>query len=219
MIPSRTRAGLLGAAAALAAVAVTATPAAAHPFGPPSTARTAAHGSELTLTWLAAEDDWVALGQSLGAFADPSTEITGEEKLRRSPAVRDYLLERMSVRQGGQPCHGRLAELANLLRDGARLTFECPATVGEVEIRLSALTDLNEAYRTVLVAETPADPGQVLFTSAQPSHRVRFTASGTTGGGAAAVAPLAIGTGAVVAGGAGLAFVLRRRRRVAAVAR
>jgi hypothetical protein len=183
--------------------------AAAHPFGPPSTARVAVDGTTVTVAWHAAEDDWVALGQSLGAFADPTAALTGEQKLERSRAVRTYLLERITVRQDGTSCPGRLDTLSELLSRGARLTFDCPAPVVAVDIRVSALTDINTAYRTVLAADTPATPDQALFTAAQDTQRVRFTGAGGLPG---AVVATAVGTG-VAAAGVLLWALLRRRRR------
>jgi hypothetical protein len=183
-----------------------AAPAAAHPFGPPSTARADADGTTVTLSWTAAEDDWVALGQSLGAF-DASTSLTGEEKLRRSPAVRDYLLDRITVSQAGRPCRGELAPLADLVTAGARFTFSCPQPVSDVDIRLGALTDLNEAYRTVLTADT-ATPDRALFTATQDTLRLRFSGGGS--GVTASVVGVAAGT---VVAAAGLLVLVRRRRR------
>ncbi|GAA1840754.1 hypothetical protein [Asanoa iriomotensis] len=196
---------VLGALVALALFG-SAAPAAAHPFGPPSTAKVTVRGTSLTLVWHAAEDDWVALGQSLGAFDDPSTELTGEEKLQRSPAVHRYLLERMTVSQAGRPCPGELGELNDLLGTGATIEFECPAKIDEVKIKLAALMDLNDAYRTVLVGDSEA-----LFTVTTPEQQVRLHGSAVPG----AVLPLAIGTFAVVVLGVVAAVVLRRRRRSA----
>ncbi|WP_199442088.1 hypothetical protein [Umezawaea beigongshangensis] len=212
LIPFRLLAGT--AVAALAALHAPAA-ALAHPFGPPSTARITVDGSVLSLTWLAAEDDWVALGQSLGAFEDPaaervSTELTGEQKLRRSAAVHDYLLERIAVAQRELPCPGELAPLDGLLSAGARFTFECPAPVVDVDVTLSALTDLNESYRTVLTPDTPATPAQALFTGEQSTARLTF--SGTSGGLPAQFVPLAVGTGAAALLGAAVLLVRRARR-------
>ena len=187
-------------------VLVCAAPAAAHPFGPPSTARIDADGATVTLSWLAAEDDWVALGNSLGAF-DSSAAATGEEKLRRSPAVRDYLLDNITVSQAGRVCPGELAPLVDLAGSGARFTFSCAQPVSEVDVRLSALTDLNEAYRTVLTADT-ASPDRVLFTATRDTTRLRFSGGGA--GVTASVVGLAIGT---VVAAAGVLVVARRRRR------
>lgn len=203
------------------ALAGWATPAAAaHPFGPPSTARIEADGSRVTISWLPAEDDWVALGQSLGAFEDPSTgtvstELTGEQKLEHSTALRDYLLEKITVAQGGRPCESRLEELRALLADGARFVFECRGPVIEVDVTVAALTDLNTAYRTMLVADTPATPDQTLFTEAQTTRRLTFSATGTSG--IPAPATTVVAGAAVLLAGAGAFTVLRTRRRARTV--
>ncbi|MFI0423618.1 hypothetical protein [Spongiactinospora sp. 9N601] len=188
-----------------------AAPAAAHPFGPPSTASLRADGPRVELAWRSAEDDWVALGQSLGAFEDPgsgpvSTALTGEQKLGRSAAVRTYLLARVRVAQRGRACPGRLAELRDLLAEGARFTFECPGPVSEVELTMTPLTDLNPAYRTVVSAAS----GKVMFTSSAGTQRVPV--AGTAGGPPAAVWALGAGTLAVVLAAAGV-LVWRRARR------
>ncbi|WP_062428394.1 hypothetical protein [Herbidospora daliensis] len=202
------------AVALLAVTTLTAAPAAAHPFGPPSTARISVDGSQVAISWLAAEDDWVALGQSLGAFENPatgpvSTELTGEQKLQRSAAVHDYLLGRITVAQRGTRCPGRLESLEQLVAQGARLTFDCPTPAVDLDVTVSALTDLDENYRTMLTAETPATPTQTLYTAKQQTTRLRFTGSG--GGVTTAVITVAAGTAtaAVVIG----VFVLLRARR------
>ncbi|MEU3164469.1 hypothetical protein [Streptosporangium sp. NPDC006930] len=211
-IHARTLAGalLVGALVGWAA------PASAHPFGPPSTARIGADGSQVTISWLPAEDDWVALGQSLGAFEDPSTgtvstELTGEQKLGRSTALRDYLLEKITVAQAGRPCQSRLEELRALLVDGARFVFDCRSPVTEVEVTVAALTDLNTAYRTMLIADTPATPEQTLFTEAVSTQRLSF--SGTAEGGTSwQTTGVAVGA-AVLLAGSGAFTMLRTRRR------
>ncbi|MGJ6962068.1 hypothetical protein ACSDR0_09150 [Streptosporangium sp. G11] len=191
-----------------------ATPAAAHPFGPPSTARIGADGSRVTISWFAAEDDWVALGQSIGAFEDPatgtvSTELTGEQKLERSPALRDYLLDRVTVAQGGRRCESRLEELRALVTDGARFVFDCRSPVTQVDVTVATLIDLNKAYRTMLVAETPATPGQTLLTEAESTRRLTFSGAGGSGmpPGTAVVV-----WAAVLLAGAGVLAMLWRRR-------
>lgn len=208
---ARAAAALTGAATLV--VVVTAAPAAAHPFGPPSTARISADSTRVTITWRAAEDDWVALGQSLGAFEDPTagpvaTDLTGEEKLARSAAVHDYLTGRIAVRQNGVACSATLLPLQDLIQRGARLEFDCPAPVTEIEVRLAALTDLHSAYRTVLTADGAMTPGQALFTAAEPAHRVTLA---DEGGGPSAVTGVAVGTATALA--AGLAVLTVRRRR------
>ncbi|MEV6812991.1 hypothetical protein [Micromonospora sp. NPDC051296] len=208
---------LLASGAALAATIGTVTPAAAHPFGPPSLARAAVDGTRVDISWQPAEDDWVALGQSLGAFEDPTTgpvatQLTGEQKLQGSSAVRDYLHERITVSQDGRPCRGELKPLDGLLAQGARLTFDCPAPVSTLDITLTALTDLNQAYRTVLRAES-ATPAESLYTATDGTHQVDFTQSG---GGLPPAAGLAVGVTA--AGGLGALLVVLSRRRTRSAA-
>ncbi|MFB4268092.1 hypothetical protein [Nonomuraea sp. GTA35] len=195
-----------------AAVLVPAHAAAAHPFGPPSTARVGADGNRVSLAWLPAEDDWVALGRSVGAFEDPAagagTSLTGEQKLARSAAVRDYLLAHVGVTQAGRPCAAELAPLERLLAEGARFSFECPERVVDVDVRVGALTDLHEAYRTMLTAETPAEPAKALLTAEADTRRLRFDPSATGG------VPLVVPAVALVAVlGVLVALLVRRRRR------
>jgi hypothetical protein len=195
---------LVAAAALLAA-----TPASAHPFGPPSTARVSADGSRVAVSWHAAEDDWVALGRHVGAFDGASPGVTGAELLRRSPGVRDYLLGRIAVSQSGQRCAGELAPLDDVLTEGARLTFACPGPVAEVDITVTALTDVDDAYRTVLQAGTPATPDQALFTATAPTQHITFAASGSPV--RRSVVTVAAGTAAVLVIGL-IALLIRRRR-------
>ncbi|MFC4015920.1 hypothetical protein ACFOY2_52525 [Nonomuraea purpurea] len=198
---------LVAAALALAPAAV----AAAHPFGPPSMARIGVEGSRVSLAWLPAEDDWVALGRSLGAFENPAagtdTTLTGEQKLARSAAVRDYLLARIAVTQAGRPCQAELEPLERLVAEGARFRFECADPVVDVDVRIDALTDLNEAYRTVLTAQTPAEPAQTVLTAATGTRRLRFDPAAAGG------VPLAVPIVALLAVlGVLAAFLVRRRR-------
>ncbi|MEV0381295.1 hypothetical protein [Nonomuraea sp. NPDC050643] len=209
------RAPLIAAGAVLLSALFAAQPAAAHPFGPPSTARIGADGSRVTLAWLPAEDDWVALGRSVGAFGDPSagadTTLTGEQKLARSAGVRDYLLARIGVTQAGRPCAAELAPLERLLAEGARFSFACAEPVVEVDVRIEALSDLHEAYRTVLTAETPAAPARTMLTASSGTRRLRFDPSAAGG------VPLVVPAVALVAAlGTLAAFLVRRRRQVGA---
>ncbi|MER7169627.1 hypothetical protein ABT336_26675, partial [Micromonospora sp. NPDC000207] len=204
----------LGAAVA-ATLGIAGTPASAHPFGPPSAADVSVSGDRVSLVWQAAEDDWVALGQSVGAFEDPTqgsvdTTVTGEQKLQRSTAVRDYLLGNIRVSQAGQDCAGTLLPLEQLLTEGARLRFDCPRPVTELRLTVTTLTDLNPAYRTVATGRATS-PGQVLFTATGASHDLRVTATG--GGTPGAVTWVAAGTG-LAAAGALAVFLIRRRTGV-----
>ena len=136
--------------------------------------------------------------------------MTGAELLRRSPRVRDYLLGRIAVSQGGRPCAGDLAALGDVLAEGARLTFDCPAPVVDVDLTVTALTDVNDAYRTVLRADTPATPDQALFTTSAPTQHITFTASG---GDTVRRSVVAVAGGTVAVLVIGLIALLVRRRR------
>ncbi len=155
----------------------------------------------------------MSLGQSVGAFESPSTgavdtSLTGEQKLQRSSAIRDYLTDRIAVQQSGRPCLSSLLPLERLLAQGARFRFECPEPVTTLRVSIEALIDLNPAYRTMVTAESPMAPAQALFTATDSSHDLRVTA--TAGGRPAEVTTVAVGTGIAVAGG--LAVLLFRRR-------
>lgn len=105
-IHSRAPAAVLLVSVVLPVMVASATPASAHPFGPPATARISVAGSHVALTWLASPDDLVALGVAKGAFADPAPELTGEQKLQRSTVVRDYLISKITVSQGAGRAQG-----------------------------------------------------------------------------------------------------------------
>ncbi|WP_405087397.1 hypothetical protein [Microbispora sp. NBC_01389] len=191
-------------------MAASATPASAHPFGPPATARISVAGSHVALTWLASPDDLVALGVAKGAFADPAPELTGEQKLQRSTVVRDYLISKITVSQGGRPCAGQLASLVGVTDQGARFTFDCPRKVDDLDVNIGALVDLDANYRTVVTADTQGAPTQKLFTATTTTQHLSFSASG---GKPATVVGLAVGLAIGVVAGIGGFVALRVRRR------
>ncbi|WP_328916164.1 MULTISPECIES: hypothetical protein [unclassified Streptomyces] len=215
-VPRRALAAVLTACAAVVlALAGPATPAAAHPFGPPPTARISAEGAQVQLVWKASADDWVLLGEALGAFDNPTGDedfatLTGEQKLQRSRKLHSYLLDRIGVSQRGAPCRGALVVPQHLLDNGVDFTFACPRPVDDVDVRLTALTDLNAAYRTMLSA-AHATPARTLVTSDHTTQRLDF-ATGDATGGAPATALATSGIAAVLAAG-GLFALLRRPRR------
>ncbi|MFJ8006218.1 hypothetical protein [Streptomyces fagopyri] len=211
----RARTSLLLALSAFAmTVAGPAAPATAHPFGPPPTARINADGSHVRLVWKATADDWVLLGQALGAFDNPTGDeafavLTGEQKLQRSKELHAYLLDRITVSQSGAACRAALAVPQHLLDNGVDFTFTCPHPVQDVDVRLAALTNLNAAYRTVLSA-AHATPARVLVTSEDTTKRLDFSAAAPTGG--ASAAALTTSGIAAVAAAVGLFVLLRPRR-------
>lgn len=173
-----------------------------HPFGPPLVATLAADGEQVTLTWVAADDDWVSLGEHVGAFEAPDADtLTGAELLARSPEVSDYLLGHLGVAQDGADCASRV-DAIDPLGEGVRVVFDCPAPVSEVDVTVSALTDINESYRTVVsnVGETGT-----LFTADTATQPWDFD------GGGASTLPLLIAGGVLLLVGA-VAGVLWWRR-------
>ncbi|WP_116948253.1 hypothetical protein [Jiangella endophytica] len=184
----------------------------AHPFGPPLVATLSTDGEQVTLQWVAAEDDWVSLGEHVGAFDVPGADtLTGAELLARSPGVADYLLERLTVGQDGAACAGRV-DAVDPLGEGARLVYECAGPVTEVELTVSALTDINESYRTVV--STEGSSAQTLFTADTATQPWDFTA----GDGTSSALPLLVAVGALVLVGAvaGLLWWRRTAARAAA---
>ncbi|WP_026874368.1 hypothetical protein [Jiangella gansuensis] len=214
----RLRLGRLAAAVVVAVlpamfVASTAT---AHPFGPPLNVRVDASANEVSVQWQAAEDDWVILGQHLDAFTSQSgaegQQLTGAQLLARSDNLPSYLLSHIGVEQDGHDCTGRVDRLDDLLADGAQLVFACPAEVTEVDLTVTALTDVNENYRTVVTSEVPSQPEQSLFTATTPTQRWNFDAAGTR----TATRSLAAAGALVVVATAGGVVWWRRSGRVPA---
>lgn len=169
----------------------------AHPFGPPLTADVSRQGATIEVRWSGAEDDWMALGEATGAFAAASDPArTGAEILADSATVRDYLLDNVSVHQEGSRCAAEWVGIDDLLEGGAHLRFRCPQPGDTVELTLTALTDVNQAYRTVVTAGGE----QILFTATESRHALDLTgASG--GGGQTGVLLLSCAGAALLAGG------------------
>ncbi|MET9877668.1 hypothetical protein ABZZ36_23980 [Actinacidiphila glaucinigra] len=207
---------LAGAAlAACVSLAGPAPSAAAHPFGPPSTAEVSVQGSRLVIAWNTDKLDWVALGQSLGVFKgqETSSTLSFAQRLQSSQAVRAYLLAHLAVSEGGRACRGAVVgEMEGFLARGAQVAFACPAPVVEADVTISALTDLHPAYRTMLTSEGPAQPQQTLFTSARPTQHVKFSAAGESVQRTVAV----FSAGTIAAAVAIGLFAFRRSRRRAA---
>lgn len=199
-------------------------PADAHPFGPPPTARVWAEGSRVVIDWGAAPDDAVAIGVEIGllepetveAYADeptrgaPDREV--EEQLSRSDDLREYILGRIRVWQDGQRCEADLRPVDGFVTRGATTTHDCPGPVAAVEIEISMLHDIHDAYRTFAFSAGDAEPAQAVFTVASPRHRWVFGAesSDASGGvpwGYVGLIALAV----VVIGGVVVAEVLSSR--------
>jgi hypothetical protein len=186
-----------------------ATAALAHPFGPPPTALVSARGSSVFVEWRAAPDDTAAIGVQLGfldeavleAYLEAPTQAApsaaDEDALARSPELVAYLLDRVVVEQDGARCRGRVVAVEAFVQEGARVVLECPEPISAVDLEISLLHDVHEAYRTFAVAESEATaPAQAVFTTASP--RQRFDFSGATTPGAEPTAPTGGEPGAIV---------------------
>ena len=201
-------------------VVAPARPAAAHPFGPPPTARLTASGNTITIDWLATPDDAVAIGELLGVMPEGSVALYRQEgatqvapssrdeaRLSASPKLRDYLTERVTAVQDGAACSTEVPDIPNFVHEGVRINLRCPNEVTEATLRVTLLHDIHEAYRTVATG-TDTQPAQAVFTVAAPEHTWTFgvepsdTTSLTT----------AIGAGAIAGAAVSLVFLLLRRR-------
>jgi hypothetical protein len=199
---------------------LSAAPAAAHPFGPPPTARISAQGATVSIAWSATPDDAVAIGESLGVMPPGSvaayrqeggTQVApssaDEARFSASPLLREYLIEHIAVSQAGQPCAASVPAIGDFVHAGARIDLTCPAPVTTVDLRISMLHEIHEAYRTVAIG-TGSEPRRSVFTVSAPEHTWTF---GAGGGGTAPWLGAGIVTATVALAGA--AFVLARRRQ------
>lgn len=209
----------LAAGAVLAAVA---SPAAAHPFGPPPTARITANGDTLTVAWSATPDDAVAIGEELGVMPEGSTaayrqdaaaqvapSAADEAALSASPALHAYIAERITAAQDGSPCRPEIPPISDFVHEGVRLLLRCPEPVTTVTLSITMLHDIHPAYRT-LATGLGASPGQSVFTVEAPTHEWRFLIpAGQRRTSLAAV----VGVGAAAGVLAAVAVLIWRRRR------
>lgn len=181
-----------------------------HPFGPPMEATLTRDGDQLVLTWTAAEDDWVVVGDASGAFAEREEGETGEEVLADSPRIQDFLTEHLAVSQAGQACSREWLPTRDLLGEGVRAQFTCPDPDAPVTVHVDVLTDVNEAYRTVLRADSV---GEVLFTSTEPEHEIATAGLGDGGTTSNELVLLGVLFGVVVLAAVVLGVVMARGSR------
>jgi hypothetical protein len=205
-------------------------PALAHPLGPPPEVGLRADGRTVEVTWRAERDDVYAIALSVGAVAGELIfeEVNGEvvqvggerdaDLLASDPAVPAYLLDTIGVQQDGVACSGDVLAPPTYDGEPAHLTFSCPRPVAAVDVTVSALTEISDAYRTIARAEG-ADPARGLHTAEAPTATYAFAAPAATAGRTAAEAPtsgstvaLAAGTGGLVCAAAAVALLGRRRR-------
>lgn len=214
-----------GAAALLLFVAVVVnapSPAHAHPYGPPPRATIHADGRNVTVEWTVAADDAFSLGEHLGLVDEgtarrqvagiliPEEQERIADELAGAQPVVDYGKERVTIWQGDVRCQLKEFDADDLVRDGARYKFACPEGVSDVDVTLTLMHDVHEAYRTFASAGREATPKRAVFTADDPSQRWRLSdgdgSAAGLGSGLAGAAALAI---------AGMATALRLLRKTA----
>ena len=156
------------------------TPASAHSSRQLPHARLSAEGRVVTIALTGAADDMASIGVALGLL--PATTVdayigTGPFEdiptptqighLSRSPALRDYLLSHIQVRQDGVECDGEVEPASDFVIEGAQLTFTCPEVVEQIALRITLLHDQDPAYATYAVDGTI---WYALHTSRLPEH-------------------------------------------------
>ncbi|MFD8775375.1 hypothetical protein [Streptomyces sp. NPDC059916] len=132
----------------------------AHPFGTPPVVRIEASGHVVDAAWSAQKDDIAVVKKHSGGD------------------VSRYLRSHIVVRQDGAPC--RVAKA-----DGMTLRFVCPRPVDRISLTVTALTDVNPAYRTLSVTD---EGGGGLHTAKEPTRRLSLV-SGESGSGTGPSAP------------------------------
>lgn len=203
-------------------VVIAPNPGHAHPYGPPPRATIGADGRSVTVEWTVAADDAFSLGEHLGLVDEgtarrqvagiliPEEQERIADELAGAQPVVDYGKERVAVWQGDLRCQLEKVDADDLVRDGARYEFACPERVGDVDVTLTLMHDIHEAYRTFASAERDATPKRAVFTADDPTQRWRLNDEGGSavglGGGLAGAAALAIG---------GMAAALRLLRKTA----
>lgn len=159
---------LIGLAAALALIGAAGT-AQAHPFGTPPVAQVKAEGRTVEITWSAQRNDLDVLHQV--ARGDDAA----------------YLGSHITVRQDGRECRLGAVDTPQLASKGALIHYTCPHAVDTVAVTITALTDVNPAYRTISVTQkgggglhTASDPTRTLALGGAGSSAATATTAPTT---------------------------------------
>lgn len=196
----------------------------AHPFGDPQTVKIGLadgnDGEVVQVQWQVGMTDdlsWLAL--HLGLLPDDRVMLDGAmwyedgdgDLLADAAEFDTYLLEHIVVSSDGETCTGTVASKDDPGTEGATLRFDCSGPVNTAEIKVSMLTDLHPAYKTMATG-----PGgqRFVYDGESPSQDWTFdpTGSGSTGSGSSAALQL----GGVVGGLALVAIAIgltQHRRR------
>ncbi|MFD7324104.1 hypothetical protein ACFV9D_23865 [Streptomyces sp. NPDC059875] len=119
----------------------------AHPFGTPPVVKIEATGTTVDATWSAQRDDVAVL-----------KDVSGGDEA-------GYLRAHIVVRQDGRPCRVDRA-------DDTKVHFVCTRPVDRIELTVTALTDVDRAYRTLSVTDTGAGG---LHTAQEPTRTLPLT--------------------------------------------
>ncbi|MFF2506565.1 hypothetical protein ACFVTY_24750 [Streptomyces sp. NPDC058067] len=150
---------LIGLAAALALLSASGS-AEAHPFGTPPVARVKAEGRTVEIIWSAQRNDLAVLHRASG----------GDDGA--------YLGSHVTVRQNGRECRLGTVDILHLSSKGALIRYTCPEAVDTVDLTITALTDINQAYRTISVTEKG---GGGLHTASDPTLTLAVGGAGGSG--------------------------------------
>lgn len=197
------------------------TPGHAHPYGPPPRATISADTQTVIVEWEVAADDAFSLGEHL-ELVEPGTgrrQVAGilvpeeqqriADRLAGAQEVASYAESRVVIRQGEASCTLVELDVADLVRKGATYEFTCPGPVDDIDVSITLLHDVNQAYRTFATADDGTIPERAVFTVDDPTQRWRFITDAddtlaSSGGVLAGVAALAM---------AGMAAALRLLRK------
>jgi hypothetical protein len=179
----------------VACLLLVAAPALAHPFGPPPTALVSARGQSVFINWTAAPDDTLAIGVQVGLLEESVLEDVmeasvqvapsraQEDALNESSELLAYLVDHIHVTQDGGACEMTVQPITDFVRDGAKTVHQCPEPVSAVDIEITMLHDVHEAYRTFAVTNEYARPTQAVYSVANPRHTWDFSENEETQGG------------------------------------
>lgn len=197
----------------------------AHPFGPPQTVSISrVDSASVRVHWQpGAPDDYTYLAVGLGVSPEDLSQQTGgllavkrdADRLTASPLFADYLVEHVAVTDdAGAPCEGVVRPVEHLVGDGVSLDFRCAAPTDAADVRVSLLTDLHPAYRTMATG-----PGgqRFAYSADATDHRWSLVATDAPPdlGRSAALQLSLVLVGLVALAGATTYAVRRTRRRTA----
>jgi len=192
-------------------------PAAAHPSATPPVAEVIADGSQVIVRWSAAEEDLFALGQVSGAMDSAQVFVYEDGAPVADPnggsstpwlattAVANYLGSHIAVRHAGGSCSLKGAATDVIKTQGVQLRYSCGSEVDVVQVRITALTELDPAYRTVSM--TPGGQ-RALHTSDNPTRTLDLRPSVDPVVGTAALAPNAVLAVVLLSGAIGVAVLV-----------